>query len=270
MGRCGSIPGTCVVVAQVWNLHHTKRVVVLAIHVCRATSLWLHIRCPPTIAIQAANSISIALYIFGIPVFFFAVLWKAAMPQSNQPEWDSKDPYMGRFGMLYASYHPRCWWWELLELVRKLILTGVIVFVGTGTVSQSWFAMITAQFFLLMMTRFQQYGVKQIDHLSFVAQVGYFLGGGTTGLSFPPSGNLLHLHSTHTQVCTLGTLLVALVMQTDVIEEGWLTIERIDGMLIFMQIFPFLFALVYNFGSNTRAWKVSLLWRAPFSPPLGA
>ena len=158
---------------------HQTCCVVLAIHVCRATSLWLHIRCPPTIAIQAANSISIALYIFGIPVFFFAVLWKAAMPQSNQTEWDSKDPYMGRFGMLYASYHPRCWWWELLELVRKLILTGVIVFVGTGTVSQSWFAMITAQFFLLMMTRFQPYGVKQIDHLSFVAQVGCFWRGAT-------------------------------------------------------------------------------------------
>ena len=72
---------------------------------------------------QGIGAFFVLLYPVGIFFLFGAALWHAAMPQRGEPVW-ADDPNMGRFGMLYSAYDPRCWWWELLELLRKLFLTG--------------------------------------------------------------------------------------------------------------------------------------------------
>jgi len=41
-----------------------------------------------------------------------------------------------RMGVLYTAYHTQTWWFELVDLLRKLLLTGLIVFVGTGSAAQ--------------------------------------------------------------------------------------------------------------------------------------
>ena len=41
-----------------------------------------------------------------------------------------------RVGFIFNSYHGKCWWYELLDLVRKLVLNGMMVFVGEGTAAQ--------------------------------------------------------------------------------------------------------------------------------------
>jgi hypothetical protein len=38
-----------------------------------------------------------------------------------------------RMGFLLNAYHVSCWYWEMVELVRKLILTGILVVVYQGT-----------------------------------------------------------------------------------------------------------------------------------------
>jgi hypothetical protein len=41
-----------------------------------------------------------------------------------------------RLGFLYSSYKPTYFYWEIVEIVRKLLLTSCIIFVGDGTASQ--------------------------------------------------------------------------------------------------------------------------------------
>jgi hypothetical protein len=41
-----------------------------------------------------------------------------------------------RLGMLFESYHVQCWWYEVLDLFRKLVLNGALVFVGDGSGGQ--------------------------------------------------------------------------------------------------------------------------------------
>ena len=43
---------------------------------------------------------------------------------------------MARMGLLVESYHTGCWWFELLDLCRKLFLNGLIVFVGGNSAGQ--------------------------------------------------------------------------------------------------------------------------------------
>jgi hypothetical protein len=41
-----------------------------------------------------------------------------------------------RLGFLYSSYKPKYFYWEIVEIIRKLLLTSCIIFVGDGTSSQ--------------------------------------------------------------------------------------------------------------------------------------
>ena len=41
-----------------------------------------------------------------------------------------------RLGILYDNYHVHCWWYEILDLLRKLALNGLMVFIGNGSAAQ--------------------------------------------------------------------------------------------------------------------------------------
>ena len=53
-------------------------------------------------------------------------------------EWDGglgfrEQIAIDRLGFLLNAYQVSCWYWEMVELVRKLILTGILVVVYQGT-----------------------------------------------------------------------------------------------------------------------------------------
>jgi len=55
-----------------------------------------------------------------------------------------------KYGFVYSSYADHAYYWELTELVRKLLLTGVVIFVAPGSLSQLAFAfLVTLMFFVL-------------------------------------------------------------------------------------------------------------------------
>jgi hypothetical protein len=70
-------------------------------------------------------------------------------------EDDDKDPspeqiIVSRFGFLFIAYRVDCWWFEGVEMARKLLMTSVLVFIRPGTPGQlSAGAMITFFFLLL-------------------------------------------------------------------------------------------------------------------------
>jgi hypothetical protein len=41
-----------------------------------------------------------------------------------------------RLGVVFYSYHTGTWWYELVDLLRKLTLTGLLVFAGPGSSGQ--------------------------------------------------------------------------------------------------------------------------------------
>jgi hypothetical protein len=69
---------------------------------------------------------ALVLYPIGIPLLFFLML----KFKRNVHPWDEN------LSFLYKTYRPEFWWFEVYELLRKLVLTGLIIFVMSGTATQ--------------------------------------------------------------------------------------------------------------------------------------
>jgi hypothetical protein len=68
----------------------------------------------------------VSLYVIGIPVGMLVFLRFGR----NHHLWGE------RVHILYASYTPQFWWFEVYDLIRKLFLTGAIIFVRPDTATQ--------------------------------------------------------------------------------------------------------------------------------------
>ena len=65
--------------------------------------------------------------------------------------------FLPRYGFLFADYLPDFFWYEVLDLIRKLILSGVLIFFQRGTVTQVVLAMLMALGFLQAQIRLMPY-----------------------------------------------------------------------------------------------------------------
>jgi hypothetical protein len=70
-------------------------------------------------------------------------------------EDDDKDPspeqiLVSRFGFLFIAYRVDCWWFEGVEMLRKLLMTSVLVFIKPGTPGQMSVGAMITFFFLLL------------------------------------------------------------------------------------------------------------------------
>eukprot|EP01112_Ceratiomyxa_fruticulosa_P000834 TRINITY_DN1076_c0_g2_i1.p1 TRINITY_DN1076_c0_g2~~TRINITY_DN1076_c0_g2_i1.p1 ORF type:complete len:917 (+),score=160.47 TRINITY_DN1076_c0_g2_i1:59-2752(+) len=75
------------------------------------------------------TAIMVVFWIFGIPAGFIALLIKFR----NQLD---EDNIRSRFGFLYYQYKLKYFYWEIIELIRRLFLTAIVIFVGRGTPTQ--------------------------------------------------------------------------------------------------------------------------------------
>ena len=77
---------------------------------------------------------AIVVYAFGVPFFTWLSLYRA-----RKGMWDKKHAqHVGiarRYGNLFQQYEPKYWYWECIEMVRKLLLTGGMVLAADGKCS---------------------------------------------------------------------------------------------------------------------------------------
>ena len=73
-----------------------------------------------------------AVYPIGIWLFCAVLLFKASTTILA-----GKETALTRaIGFLYKEYDPECFWWELMEMLRKFLLVGLFVTVMPGTIMQ--------------------------------------------------------------------------------------------------------------------------------------
>ena len=97
------------------------------------------------------------VYCIGVPCFYFSILWPKRQEISDQcylialgdgrsagDEARLKDLEEKHKAeqFLYRSY--KYWWWELVEILRKIVLAGMIALVAPGTAEQSLILMLLA------------------------------------------------------------------------------------------------------------------------------
>ena len=62
-------------------------------------------------------------------------------------------------------------WWESVDLIRKLVLTGVITFIEPGTTTQLFIAVLLTQLFIVAYARFRPYYHDEDDDLQLLSQL---------------------------------------------------------------------------------------------------
>ena len=74
----------------------------------------------------------VLLYVVGFPLVTLFLLWRY-YPKEAQTDYSDQEGHevqAAALSFLYENYCPNSWFWEFLELVRKIILTSVLVLIG--------------------------------------------------------------------------------------------------------------------------------------------
>lgn len=80
-----------------------------------------------------------------------------------------------RLGFIYYAYKEDIWWYELTELMRKLILNGFMVLVPQGVVSRVTLGMLVCLAFLLILNQVRPYKAVSDELLQNLCHIQLFL-----------------------------------------------------------------------------------------------
>ena len=99
---------------------------------------------------------AIVIYAIGVPLFTWFSLYrvKAAMFDKKHPDYIRVH---SRYGNLFQQYEPKFWYWEVIEMIRKLLLTGGLVLAADGTSAQFLIAQVISLLYLVLVIRYVPY-----------------------------------------------------------------------------------------------------------------
>ena len=74
------------------------------------------------------------VYVVALPFIAFMAIWRTQRPSTANPEKSGDSSYsiemITGLRFLFENYNPRSWYWELVEMSRKVILTSGLILVG--------------------------------------------------------------------------------------------------------------------------------------------
>lgn len=85
--------------------------------------------------------VCIFLYVLGIPGVQWYVLYrnrKCLYERENMSHAEKEKQYkmQKQFGSIYSHYVPECYYYDILDLFRRLLLTGGLIMMGEESVAQ--------------------------------------------------------------------------------------------------------------------------------------
>eukprot|EP01050_Picozoa_sp_SAG11_P003620 SAG11_NODE_209_length_12331_cov_3.126226_3_plen_980_part_00 len=94
--------------------------------------------------------VGVIVYPVGVPSIFFGLMFR---------ERDQIHDAINKmkYGFLFGDYQPSFFMWEIFDLVRKLVLSGLMIFFNRGSVTQVVMAMLLSLFFLQAQVRLAPY-----------------------------------------------------------------------------------------------------------------
>jgi len=118
--------------------------------------------------------LTIIAYPIGIPCTFWLLLWK----NKEKIRDDSHIEHLmvtERYLFLVEDYKLECWYWEALDMVRKLMLTSVLVLVEPGTLLQIGSALLVALTFYTLQIRKAPYVLYENNRLKLATDMQIIL-----------------------------------------------------------------------------------------------
>ena len=109
----------------------------------------------------------LVLYIFGVPLAIFIVLWRSRKYLHNVDS-PHHEIVKSRLGALYLQYEPQYWWFELVIILEKMVMTGAMCVVAQGSALQLVVANIVMLLYMLLVLKTAPFEEDSEDWSSFV------------------------------------------------------------------------------------------------------
>ena len=201
------------------------------------------------VQLEVWGLIAMVVYVMGIPLTTMYILksnkagelmekynrWYNMEEEEEKEttEWivflEKYDDFMQMYGNLCQDYLPHYYYWEIVEMLKKMMLTGGLVLIAPGSSAQILCAVLISLLYLLMVLKVDPYEDRSSDHL--------------------------------TQLTTLNillTLIAGFAMKTQNPNEGFYEQSMMTFLLIFINVFCWLAAL-YTFVSAVPEWMKVLV-----------
>jgi hypothetical protein len=96
--------------------------------------------------------------------------------------WNEKDSILSedadtlqKFDFALGDYNTRHWYWEAIELFRKLILTGFISVFQRGSIAQTVVATLLSFFFFALTLREQPFAARHLNIIKVTTEIQLFI-----------------------------------------------------------------------------------------------
>ena len=122
----------------------------------------------------AVATVFVFVYIAGIPLVMFLLLWKNKKHLHNVDS-DKHLLVKNALGDLYMQYEPEYWWFELMVLLNKTIMCGGLVVLSPGSPSQVFCGVLFMMFHLLLVLKLSPFLHDSEDTSSIAASLGLTL-----------------------------------------------------------------------------------------------
>ena len=179
------------------------------------------------------------LFCVGLPLSCFVLLFlnRAKINPSSDEEESLRlrkaDPSLDSIRFLFSNYRPAYWYWEVVEMIRRIFMTGVIIVLARGSFAQIIVCQFVSILSLAALARRQPFlqlrdGEGEID-------------------KYAPDNNNVAAAMTWQTICTLSLCMILKGKEVVNWEDGTgaLTEGMLDAMLVACQ-FMFLVLLVWK------------------------
>jgi hypothetical protein len=110
------------------------------------------------------------IYVIGIPFAIFCILKK-----NRKHLYDTKskkhNEVLYKLGGLYSQYEEKYWWFEIVIILHKMVMTGAMCLIGAGSSAQPMIGTLVQLFFLLLVIKTAPYDEDSDDWASFVTSL---------------------------------------------------------------------------------------------------
>jgi len=114
-------------------------------------------------------SLGILVYPIGCPLLYWFIL------KRHEHKLHSSKECLARYGFVYERYEPDYYWWEVVEMIRKFLLTGVILFLAPGSIAQLAMALLIASYFMAAHVKCEPFSNPEENHLQSVSLISTVL-----------------------------------------------------------------------------------------------
>ena len=115
-------------------------------------------------------------YVVAFPIFLTFLVWKNHLRAQHRPRRLSITESRSNINsmafailFLHENYSPSCWYWESIEMARKVILSAGVIFVGSESRTQVGIAAMVSASFAMLHGRFRPIPDRFEDYLQMMS-----------------------------------------------------------------------------------------------------